>query len=43
MVTGHLAGMFDEPTNIDIDWTAPIQSLSLRRLSPSATTPSASG
>ena len=32
MVTGHLAGMFDELTNIDIDWTAPIQSLSLRRL-----------
>jgi hypothetical protein len=34
MVTGHLAGMFDELTNIDVDWTAPIQSLSLRRLQP---------
>ncbi|MGB8383498.1 MAG: ATP-binding protein, partial [Dermatophilaceae bacterium] len=32
MVTGHLAGMFDQPTNIDIDWAAPIQSLSLGRL-----------
>jgi hypothetical protein len=32
MVTGHLAGMFDEHTNIDIDWAAPIQSLSLNRL-----------
>ncbi len=34
MVTGHLAGMFDDYTNIDIDWTAPIQSLSLARLRP---------
>lgn len=32
LVTGHLAGMFDQPTNIDIDWAAPIQSLSLNRL-----------
>ena len=32
LVTGHLAGMFDEPTNIAVDWDAPIQSLSLKRL-----------
>jgi len=32
LVTGHLAGMFDDYTNIDIDWAAPIQSLSLKRL-----------
>ncbi|MGB8382181.1 MAG: ATP-binding protein, partial [Dermatophilaceae bacterium] len=34
LVTGHLAGMFDELTNIDVDWAAPIQSLSLKRLKP---------
>ncbi|MGV1009833.1 MAG: ATP-binding protein [Dermatophilaceae bacterium] len=33
MVHGALAGLFDAPTSIDIDWTAPIQSLSLSRLS----------
>lgn len=33
MVHGTLAGLFDAPTSIDIDWTAPIQSLSLSRLS----------
>ncbi len=32
LVTGTLAGLFDAPTTIDIDWTAPIQSLSLSRL-----------
>jgi len=32
LVKGHLAGMFDDHTNIDIDWAAPIQSLSLKRL-----------
>ena len=32
LVSGHLAGMFDEHTNIDIDWAAPIQSLSLQAL-----------
>jgi len=34
LVSGHLAGMFDDHTNIDIDWAAPIQSLSLKRLKP---------
>ncbi|MCK5891718.1 MAG: ATP-binding protein [Aeromicrobium sp.] len=34
LVTGALAGLFDDHTNIDIDWTAPIQSLSLSRLEP---------
>jgi hypothetical protein len=34
LVSGHLAGMFDDHTNIDIDWNAPIQSLSLKRLNP---------
>lgn len=32
LVSGALAGMFDDHTNIAIDWTAPIQSLSLSRL-----------
>mgnify|MGYP000872163377 FL=1 len=32
LVTGTLAGLFDAPTDIAIDWTAPIQSLSLSRL-----------
>ncbi|MGN6606493.1 MAG: ATP-binding protein [Jatrophihabitans sp.] len=34
LVTGHLAGLFDAPTTIDVDWSAPIQSLSLSRLDP---------
>ena len=32
LVTGTLAGLFDAPTTIDVDWPAPIQSLSLSRL-----------
>ena len=32
LVSGALAGLFDGPTTIDIDWNAPIQSLSLSRL-----------
>jgi hypothetical protein len=32
LVTGALAGLFDAPTTIDVDWRAPIQSLS--RLEP---------
>lgn len=32
LVSGALAGLFDGPTTIDIDWAAPIQSLSLSRL-----------
>ncbi|MGL4298678.1 MAG: ATP-binding protein, partial [Candidatus Neomicrothrix subdominans] len=32
LVTGTLAGLFDQATNIDIDWRAPIQSFSLSRL-----------
>ncbi|WP_239071152.1 ATP-binding protein [Cellulomonas chitinilytica] len=34
LVSGTLAGLFDAHTNIDIDWEAPIQSLSLSRLDP---------
>ncbi|MEO6703123.1 MAG: ATP-binding protein [Jatrophihabitantaceae bacterium] len=34
LVYGHLAGLFDAPTNVEIDWRAPIQSLSLSRISP---------
>ncbi len=34
MVRGPLAGLFDEQTNITIDWAAPMQSLSLGRLVP---------
>lgn len=34
LVHGHLAGLFDAPTTIDVDWRAPIQSLSLSRLMP---------
>jgi hypothetical protein len=34
LVTGALAGLFDGPTTIDVDWSAPIQSLSLSRLDP---------
>lgn len=33
LVSGALAGLFDDHTNIDVDWSAPIQSLSLSRLS----------
>ena len=32
LVSGALAGLFDGPTTINIDWNAPIQSLSLSRL-----------
>jgi hypothetical protein len=32
LVTGTLAGLFDTHTTIELDWDAPIQSLSLRRL-----------
>ncbi|MGB3763739.1 MAG: ATP-binding protein, partial [Ornithinimicrobium sp.] len=32
LVKGTLAGLFDDHTNIDVDWSAPIQSLSLSRL-----------
>ena len=32
LVKGNLAGLFDDHTNIDVDWSAPIQSLSLSRL-----------
>jgi len=32
LVSGTLAGLFDDHTNIAIDWRAPIQSLSLSRL-----------
>ena len=34
LVKGHLAGLFDAPTTIAVDWSAPIQSLSLSRLDP---------
>jgi hypothetical protein len=34
LVKGHLAGLFDAPTTISVDWRAPIQSLSLSRLDP---------
>jgi len=34
LVTGALAGLFDDHTNITVDWNAPIQSLSLSRLAP---------
>lgn len=32
LVKGRLAGLFDSETTVDIDWTAPIQSMSLSRL-----------
>lgn len=32
LVTGVLAGLFDTHTSIDVDWSAPIQSLSLKPL-----------
>ncbi len=34
LVSGALAGLFDDHTTIDVDWAAPIQSLSLSRLNP---------
>ncbi|KAA1017491.1 ATP-binding protein [Pseudonocardia sp. EV170527-09] len=34
LVVGPLAGLFDEPTNFDLDWDAPIQSMDLSRLEP---------
>lgn len=34
LVQGHLGGLFDAPTTVDVDWRAPIQSLSLSRLEP---------
>ena len=34
LVSGALAGLFDGPTTIAMDWQAPIQSLSLSRLEP---------
>lgn len=32
LVTGTMAGLFDDFTNIEVDWRAPIQSFSLSRL-----------
>jgi hypothetical protein len=34
LVSGALAGLFDDHTTIDVDWSAPIQSLNLSRLEP---------
>jgi hypothetical protein len=34
LVKGHLAGLFDAATTVEVDWRAPIQSLSLSRLDP---------
>lgn len=34
LVSGALAGLFDDHTTIDVDWAAPIQSMSLSRLEP---------
>jgi len=34
LVKGHLAGLFDAHTTVDVDWRAPIQSLFLSRLDP---------
>jgi len=34
LVKGHLSGLFDAATTVDVDWRAPIQSLSLSRLDP---------
>ncbi len=34
LVSGVLSGLFDDHTTISVDWTAPIQSLSLSRLQP---------
>ncbi|WP_370588542.1 ATP-binding protein [Pseudonocardia sp. C8] len=32
LVVGPLAGLFDEPTNFDLDWDAPVQSMDLSLL-----------
>jgi hypothetical protein len=32
LVSGPLAGIFDQPTNFDLDWNAPVQSLDLSSL-----------
>jgi hypothetical protein len=32
LVSGPLAGLFDEETNFDLDWNAPVQSMDLSRL-----------
>ena len=32
LVSGALAGLFDEQTNFDLDWDAPVQSMDLSRL-----------
>ncbi|MEU6643100.1 ATP-binding protein [Saccharomonospora sp. NPDC046836] len=32
LISGPLAGLFDEPTNITVDWDAPAQSMDLSRL-----------
>jgi hypothetical protein len=32
LVTGPLSGLFDEETNFDLDWDAPVQSMDLSRL-----------
>ena len=32
LVKGRLSGLFDTETTVEIDWNAPIQSLSLSRL-----------
>ncbi len=32
LISGPLSGLFDEPTNFDLDWRAPIQSMDLDRL-----------
>ncbi|GGM76421.1 hypothetical protein GCM10012275_54010 [Longimycelium tulufanense] len=32
LIAGPLAGLFDDHTNFDLDWTAPLQSLDLERL-----------
>jgi hypothetical protein len=34
LVKGSLAGLFDDHTTLDVDWRAPLQSLSLSRLEP---------
>jgi hypothetical protein len=34
LVVGPLAGLFDEPTNFDLDWDAPVQSMDLSQLRP---------
>ena len=32
LIVGPLAGLFDAPTNFDLDWDAPVQSMDLSRL-----------